>query len=1099
MTRRLLFMRAGTLVIMILALAVWAPGAPAAPGDINRSGRVDGEDLVELARRIGQPTDPNDARDFDLDKNGVVEVSDQGLLQRNFGLRGVAAAMWVSDTSGHRVRKLSPLSGRVLAEVSGFAAVSRLVVGPNNDAYLADSGSIFRLSGELLGAYSISSGTGFHGRVAGFGTNLWHDVNVADGRLWVINKTMGRLYRIEPSAFSVAGYNVIAGTGHHSVFVVSGGGNIAVDGPRGVIWMAWGTRSAVLRMRTDAPDGYNPVNDTGYHTMPSVTSPGLVSLDPTTGRLWVTRAGSEISLLSADGNTLTAGQSGLSTLNEIAADAKNGGCWFARSNTTLGLVDSAAANILLSTTTFAKPLQLVPMRDTGWLWFVENDRDPVLVTQRGDVVLRRAVDGRFAGASVNPLPPDARSPVVDLLISNAEPSVGGNVNFTAFVLEQREPVVAYRWDFDGDGRFDRTTSTASTSFAYNRQMLALPMVEAIDDRGFSGFSGRRTVVPGYLAAVVEATPTAGDLPLLVQFTGSYFDPLGTATVLNYRYDFDGDGVDDYTSPTNPNASFTYQAAGEFDATFKITFVGGRVSTAVVRISTNRAGPTAVAGVDKTGGVRPLTVTFYSDQSSDADGQILLYEWDFDNNGTFDYAAVTSQPVPYTYANEGDYTATLRVTDNSGLTDTDSVAVRVGPPTPIAVASAAPTLGHAPLDVQFTGDQSQGVGASLVRYEWHFGDGDLTLNPDGFPTRQLFVGTYTSTGADDITSLQAGVLDASPSAGQTLGNRTWTLRSDDDGVFSWANIFGGFTRVHGYCHIYLYSPAAQTLRIQYRSRTATRFWVNGALIHAATYVGVLPGTETVVPLQLAAGWNQLLVSCASNGSAWELGYRITDALGRGVVLPYRVNLPTAGTPAGYYVSNNVPNTNHTYAQPGLYWAQLIVTDARGYSDRATAAVTVVHATAPIAFAQATPNQGPAPLLVQLTGTGTNDPNGNITRYRWDFEGGNLSENAEGAPRVVAEAPWSRTSVGVAPGRGQFCWTDSPGGNYTPNTNASLRTFPVDLSSATTGFLRFYQRYNFGGGDFGYLERSVDGGRTWQSISSYSSTFNSWHQVKPNTAY
>ncbi len=1081
------------MTLALMMLSCWAPSAPCAPGDINRSGRVDGEDLIDLARRIGQPTDPNDARDFDLDKDGMVDALDQGLLQRNFGLHGAAATLWVADASGQRVRKLSPLSGRVLAEVSGFTQLSRLVVGPNNDAYVMDFGSIVVVDGGLLGAYDIDSGTGHHRTLAGFGNNSWHDVNAADGRLWVVNRSSGRLYRIEPDAPS--GYNVTSATGHHAQMTVSGAGNIAVDGARGVVWVAWPTQGLILRLRSDAPDGYNPQNDSGYHTAPTASSPGLISVDPTTGRLWIVRFGNRISLLSADGLSLTEGQTGLSGLSEIAADAKNGGCWFARSSDTLGLVDSAAAHILFSTTSFTRPLRLTPMRDTGWVWLTDDDRELVLVTPRGDEVIRRAVDGQFTGAGANPLPPDARSPVVDLLVGNSEPALGGSVNFTAFVLDQREPIVSYRWDFDGDGRFDRTTSLASTSFAYDRQMLALPMVEAIDNRGFSGFSKMTAVVPGYLAAVVEATPTSGALPLMVEFTGRYFDPQGTATVLNYRYDFDGDGVDDYTSTTDSDTSFTYEAAGEFDATFKITFAGGRVSTAKVRITTSQAGPTAVAGADQTAGVRPLTVTFYSDQSSDADGRILLYAWDFNNDGTFEYAAVSSQAVPHTYTSEGDYTAVLRVTDNSGLSDTDSVSVLVGPPTPVAVAEATPTLGHAPLQVQFTGDQSHAVNGSLVAYEWLFGDGDTLLSADGFPTRQLFLGYFLATGCGDLTTLLPGVLDASPSAGDTLGGNTWQVRSDDDGLFSWYSYFGGSIR-NAYSLIYLYAGRARDVQIRYRTMSATRFWINGALVHSTTYCGVLPTNEAVFDTHLDQGWNRVLASCPGEFSNWQLGYRFTDRVGRPLQALYRTNRPDGAPPTGYYGSSSTPNTVHTYPREGQYTARLVVTDSAGLSGSDSVAVEVIPATAPIAMAQATPPQGQAPLLVQLTGTGTNDPNGNITRYRWDFEGGNLTEDAEGASRVVADEPWGRSSLGVAPGHGRYAWTDSPGGNYLPNTNASLRTFPVDLSAATSGFLRFYQRYNFGAGDFGYVEGSIDGGKSWQQINAYSFTFDSWHQ--PNVS-
>jgi M6 family metalloprotease-like protein len=55
---------------------------------------------------------------------------------------------------------------------------------------------------------------------------------------------------------------------------------------------------------------------------------------------------------------------------------------------------------------------------------------------------------------------------------------------------------------------------------------------------------------------------------------------------------------------------------------------------------------------------------------------LTYEWDVDGNGSFDE---TGQVVTHAYAAAGTYQATLQVTDDGGLSDTDSVTVTVTEP------------------------------------------------------------------------------------------------------------------------------------------------------------------------------------------------------------------------------------------------------------------------------------------------------------------------------------------------------------------------------------------------------------------------------------
>ena len=75
---------------------------------------------------------------------------------------------------------------------------------------------------------------------------------------------------------------------------------------------------------------------------------------------------------------------------------------------------------------------------------------------------------------------------------------------------------------------------------------------------------------------------------------------------------------------------------------------------------------------------PLTVAFDASASSDSDGSITSYSWNFGDN-TAPGSGVT---VNHLYQAAGTFTATLTVTDNRGkYRHHDSlVTVTVGPPT-----------------------------------------------------------------------------------------------------------------------------------------------------------------------------------------------------------------------------------------------------------------------------------------------------------------------------------------------------------------------------------------------------------------------------------
>ena len=85
-------------------------------------------------------------------------------------------------------------------------------------------------------------------------------------------------------------------------------------------------------------------------------------------------------------------------------------------------------------------------------------------------------------------------------------------------------------------------------------------------------------------------------------------------------------------------------------------------------------PVAIAGQDSTG--TPGVPLQFSGAGTDEDGTIAKYEWDFDGDGVFEWSSTENGLNTYIYNNEDTYTATLRVTDNDGFTDTDTVEITI---------------------------------------------------------------------------------------------------------------------------------------------------------------------------------------------------------------------------------------------------------------------------------------------------------------------------------------------------------------------------------------------------------------------------------------
>jgi len=134
----------------------------------------------------------------------------------------------------------------------------------------------------------------------------------------------------------------------------------------------------------------------------------------------------------------------------------------------------------------------------------------------------------------------------------------------------------------------------------------------------------------------------------------------------------------------------------------------------------------------------------STYSSDSDGTITKYEWDFKNDGVYDWNSTVTGKTTYVYS-AGSYTGKLRVTDDDGATSTDTVSITVNP-APVLIASIiSPSDGQIFLQgasVTFTGSVSGGV--SPYAYSWSSNLDGVIGNTLTFNKSNLSVGVHTIT-------------------------------------------------------------------------------------------------------------------------------------------------------------------------------------------------------------------------------------------------------------------------------------------------------------------------------------------------------------------
>jgi PKD repeat protein len=117
---------------------------------------------------------------------------------------------------------------------------------------------------------------------------------------------------------------------------------------------------------------------------------------------------------------------------------------------------------------------------------------------------------------------------------------------------------------------------------------------------------------------------------------------------------DGTTMGDVVSPLK-----TYAAAGTYAVQLTVTDAAGQTATAAQNVSVNSTAPNEAPTAAFTAACTGLACAF-TDGSSDADGTVSAWQWDFGNQSTS-----TARNPSVTYALAGTYTVRLTVTDNRG--------------------------------------------------------------------------------------------------------------------------------------------------------------------------------------------------------------------------------------------------------------------------------------------------------------------------------------------------------------------------------------------------------------------------------------------------
>ena len=139
------------------------------------------------------------------------------------------------------------------------------------------------------------------------------------------------------------------------------------------------------------------------------------------------------------------------------------------------------------------------------------------------------------------MPTSGPAPLTVTFVTNAEDTDGA--------------ITRYQWSFNGDGVWDTDAPAPQNySHAFGTPGIRNPILQVTNDKGQTASATVQVNVTGPPPTVTaKATPSNGGIPLAVTFSGTA--SAATGTIAKYEWDFNGDGIYDYSSTTSANTQY----------------------------------------------------------------------------------------------------------------------------------------------------------------------------------------------------------------------------------------------------------------------------------------------------------------------------------------------------------------------------------------------------------------------------------------------------------------------------------------------------------------------------------------------------------------
>jgi PKD repeat protein len=472
----------------------------------------------------------------------------------------------------------------------------------------------------------------------------------------------------------------------------------------------------------------------------------------------------------------------------------------------------------------------------------------------------------------------------------------------------------------------------------------------------------------------------------------------------------------------------------------------------------------------------VPIAFSAAASSDPDGSIVSYAWDFGDGTTGSGVSVNKS-----YATAGTYTVTLTVTDNAGATGstTHTVTITAANQPPTANFTATPSPASVGTPVTFSGSTSVDPDGTIVGYAWNFGDG---TTGSGVTVSKSYstAGTYTVTltvtdnlGATGSTSaaitVQGGggttvwVEDALPAGAVAGGSEPFTWITSNPAPYSGTKAHQ--STIGSGIHQHYFTGARVGLPIGVGDRLFTYVYLDPAN----------PPRQVMLQFYDAAG-------------SWE-----HRAYWGASLIPWGGANMGALPPTGQWVRLEVAASLVNLEGKALFGVAYALYDGRAtwdYTGRASAGNQP-----PVASFTATPSTTTVGSPIALSAAASSDPDGTIASYAWNFGDGTTGTGVSASKSYAAAGTYTITltvtdNLGATGSTTKSVVINPPNqppvASFTATPSTATVGSPIALSAAASsdpdGSIVSYA-WNFGDGTNG---TGVSASKTYAAAGTYTIT-------------